>query len=565
MPTSQWLQHPVTVFALPLIILLCAPHLYELLLAGADPSYDEARLQNIANLMDNIYTTLANSTFIPHNAIRRGPHQINTTALRCKPHAAVLRLVNILPYVDTSLVQEPDWIYGGHFMDYRNPDQLAELCDPLRGQSIGWVDYLSPSDLALTNWGTGGWNNDRTWVMLYNTERDAIRIFDAEEWVGRHQAQEELGDAMNDWWFEDMGEYIWDRSDGASHILNAITSNYQSLKWTPWKTSNRENGFGVSPNTIKALLERNGWPDSFNPDQFRIDFIRAKHKPSGKGHAEAVLKRIDDLAGSNQAVVIEGTSTYDSPKGQIHWTQQRLRRHHEALSMTSDDDECALHEWRIQRIIWDIEDQQHELESARLDVAKLCPNGICVQQEDMILWELFALERTYEEARYTNYTQRCKHRLEVAPSKDAEWLEKCTANAASQNSRLTLAYEQSRAEALAHCNRTGCTTLQFPGIRERTNAQIEDLHLEISLAEARINKMHTEHEHKLPANAVSASEEFWRDSALLANGNRYLEAKIEELEQELHRLESGEWGSRGKSWLFAHLRSLEAEENEEED
>ncbi|KAJ4340948.1 hypothetical protein N0V95_007350 [Ascochyta clinopodiicola] len=558
MPTPQWLQHPLTVFALPLIILLCAPHIYKLLPAGADPSFDEARLQTIANLMDDIYTTLANSTFIPHNAIQRGPHQINTTALTCKPSAAVLRLVNILPYVDASLIQEPDWIYGGHFMDYRNPDHLAELCDPLRGETIGWTDYLSSSDLALTNWGTGGWNNDRTWVMLYNTEMDAIRIFDAELWIGGNQAQDEFGEAMNDWWFDD--ELMWDRSDGASHVLRAIIRNYRSLKWTPWETSNRENGFGVHSNITKALLQRNGWPDSFKPDQFNADFIRAKHKPSGKGRAEKVLKRIDDLAGYNRTIVIDDISTYDSPKGEIHWTQQRLRSHREALSMTADDAERALHEWRIQRMIWNIEDLEQELESARLEVSRLCPDGVCVQQEDLILWELLALERAHEEARYTNHAQICSHRLEAAPSRDVEWLEKCMANAASQTWWLNLASEQSRAEALAHCDKTGCTTLPFPSIRERTNAYIEDLHRKISLAEARITKMHTEYEHKLPADVGPAAEDFWRESGLLANGNRYLEDEIENLEQELQRLESGEWGDRGKSWLFAHLREMEEDD-----
>ncbi|KAF9691402.1 hypothetical protein EKO04_010589 [Ascochyta lentis] len=559
MPTSQWLQHPVSVFALPLIILLCAPHVYKLLPAGLDPSYNEAKLQDIANLMHDIYTTLANSTFIPHNAIQRGPHQINTTTLPCKPNAAVLRLVHMLPYVDASLVQEADWIYGGHFMDYRNPEHLAELCDPLRGQSIGWTDYFSQSDLALTNWGTGGWNNDRSWVMIYDTERDAIRIFDAEEWVGRYQAQREFGDEMNDWWFEDMGEYVWDRLNGAMHILRAIVGNYRSLKWTPWETSNREIGFGVPPNTTRALLQHNGWPSSFNPERFRADFIRANHKPSGKGRAEALHKRIEDLAGYNQTIVIGDISTYDSQKGQIHWTQQRLQHHREALSMTADDAESALHEWRIQRTIWDIEDLQHELDTARLEVSKLCPEGVCVQQGDLILWELSALERTREEAQYTNYTRSCKHHLANAPSSDPEWLEKCTANAISQQSWLDLAYTQSRAEALSHCNTTNRTILPFPSIRTRTTTYIENLRLKIVLAEARINKMQNEFENLLPMDGGPAVEEFNRDIALLANGNRYLEDEMQRLEEEVENVESGEWGDRGKSWLFAYLRSEEEE------
>jgi uncharacterized protein (UPF0297 family) len=257
-----------------------------------DPSYDEAKLQKVADLMTDIYTVLANSTFIPHNAITLGPHTINKTALPCKPHAAVLRLIKLLPYVDVSLVETDDWFDGGSFMDYRNPEHLAELCDPLRGQSFGWTDYMSPDDVALTNWGTGGWNNDRTFVMIYNTARNSIRAYDGEEWLERRRAKDLFSSEMNEWWFEEADEYgTWDRTDGAPLVLRAIVSNFRSLLWTPWAMSNKEDGFGVPfgvpTDHIKELLRQNGWPNTFNSTQFRADFTRAKHKPSGKGDAEA--------------------------------------------------------------------------------------------------------------------------------------------------------------------------------------------------------------------------------------------------------------------------------------
>lgn len=139
----RWYQHPFAAFLVPLVTVLCLPQLYKFLPFTINPSYDDGKLQKIASLMDDIYVTLANLTFIPHNAITRGPHNINTSAIACKPSPSVLRLIELLPYVDISLIQEPDWIYGGYFMDYRNPEHLAELCDPLRGQSIGWTDYMA--------------------------------------------------------------------------------------------------------------------------------------------------------------------------------------------------------------------------------------------------------------------------------------------------------------------------------------------------------------------------------------------------------------------------------------
>ncbi|KAF1363691.1 hypothetical protein EJ07DRAFT_173591 [Lizonia empirigonia] len=258
--------------------------------------------------MNDIYGTLANSTFIPHNAVQQGPHHISTTAPPCRPSAAVLRLVKLLPYVDSSLVHEPDWLYGRHFMDYRNPDHLAELCHPLRGQSIGWTDYMAPSDVALTNWGTGGWNNDRTWVLIYNTERDSIRIFNAEEWLHRESAQDEFGAEMNAWWFEDS-EWIWDRPDGAPLVLPAIANNYLSLKRTPWETSNREpshgladrhtvnkvDPFGLENDYLKQTLKRSGWPHTFDPVEFNAEVISAQHAPRSQNMAEAIQARIDSI------------------------------------------------------------------------------------------------------------------------------------------------------------------------------------------------------------------------------------------------------------------------------
>ncbi len=142
MSNPRWLRHPVTVFLVPLIALLGLPQLYELLPHETNSSYDITKLQAIVSSMNDIYGTLANSTFIPRNAITRGPHTINNAAIPCKPSASVLRLIELLPYVDLSLVQEPDWIYGGYFMGYRDPGHLAELCDPLRGQSIGWCHTI---------------------------------------------------------------------------------------------------------------------------------------------------------------------------------------------------------------------------------------------------------------------------------------------------------------------------------------------------------------------------------------------------------------------------------------
>ncbi|KAF3054054.1 hypothetical protein E8E11_010751 [Didymella keratinophila] len=556
----RWLQHPVMVFVIPLITLLALPELYKFLPYVADPSYDEARLQRIANLMDDTYTILADATFIPHNAITRGPHVINHTALPCTPSAAVLRLVEMLPYVDLSLVDEPDWVHGGHFMDYRNPQHLAELCDPCRGQSIDWTDYMSPNDVALTNWGTGGWNNDRTWVLIYDTKRDAIRIFDAELWVTRGGAEREFGRQMHSWWFEDNGELWWDRDDGASHVLRAITNNYKSLEWTPWGTSNRENGFGVSPDVIKNLLIRNGWLKTFDRDQFNADFIRGKHKPSGMGYAEAALRDIERIAGSNQSVfspIEDGWTDWDANVGEWWYAQDRLKRHRQQLAEATDLEEHQVQEWHIQHTEWHLEDLRGRLDTARAEIARLCPNDVCVQEEELILWEFVALQHTYEEVNYTNISQVCEHKVYYTPSDDPAWLDKCISNKRLEHSWLDLAYRQSEAEALAYCKKTGYELLPFKTVFDRARDKITDLEKMIIDDDAALKRLGTAYKDKLPDMKEKASILYAADESALINRRWYIREEIETLEEEMAKLERGEERERGRKWLYDYLRDGE--------
>lgn len=506
---ARWLQHPVTVFVLPLIALLCAPHIYKLLPAGTDPSYDDARLQEIAELMNDIYGTLANSTFIPHNAVQQGPHHINTTALPCRPSAAVLRLVELLPYVDSSLVHEPDWLYGGHFMDYRNPDHLAELCDPLRGQSIGWTDYMAPSDVALTNWGTGGWNNDRTWVLIYNTERDSIRIFEGEEWLHRELAQDEFGTEMNAWWFEDI-EWIWDRPDGAPLVLRAIANNYLSLKRTPWETSNREpshgladrhtvnkvDPFGLENDYLKQIMERSGWPHTFYPVTFNAEVIRAQHAPRSQNIAEAIQARIDSIISTKNVI------------------QERLARHHATLAHAATEKRRSVQRWHIQQCEWDLEDKSAELSRVEQESAELCPNGTCGSNSAPISWQQWALAHKLKAAEVANHSATCDERFNYLEHLDKKMgkernyhtelrLKACVTNEEIKLPYLRRASLDSEADALRHCEETGCRLLRAEDTWARARLRSAECERSVGVAKARIDETLTSAS-QLPADATDA-------------------------------------------------------------
>jgi hypothetical protein len=539
MSTPRWLQHPLTVFLLPFIVLVASPYLYKLLPAGTDPSYDEAKLHKIATSMENIYNVLANTTFIPHNAISRGPHQINKTAITCKPSASVLRLMELLPYVDVSLVDTEDWLFGGSFMDYRNPEHLAQFCDPLRGSSFGWNNYMSLDDIALTSWGTGGWNDDRTWVMIYNTEKNAIRIYEGETFVDLHQAQHEFGSEMENFWFQDIGEYgIWYRKDGAPKILQAITNNYLTLKWTPWTTSHRENDFGISQNRlnafgldeahIKDLMKRNGWPRTFDPVRLNADFIRAKHAPHGRTITEVIHANIQSIIDTKAYI------------------EQRISHHRSALSDATTEEERWIHRWRIQRREWDLEDSLVELPSTEEDMAKVCPDGVCETEPAPILWEFWSLSRTYDAAVHTNSTEKCNQRYQWLDEK-MQWIyenteskrfKACLQNEAIKLSYIRQAFEDSKTDALRHCEPTGCNLLPVSDVFARAETLLSMDKRHITNSEARIAKI-LAIASTVPPEAKNALAEMENAIALLRQEIHGVQSTIDTIEIYVERAKNG--------------------------
>lgn len=536
MPTPQWLQHPFIVFALPLIVLLCAPHAYKLLPASTNPSYDEIRLQRIADLMTDIYGTLSNSTYIPFNAVHPGLHHIDTTALPCKPSASVLRLMALLPYVDSALVDQSDWIYGGAFMDYRNPEHLAELCDPLRGRGIGWTDYMAPSDIALTNWGTGGWNNDRTWVMIYNTERDSIRIFDAEDWLHRSLAQDEFGQEMSASWFEDHGEFMWDRPHGAAPMLRAIANNYRSLKWIPWETSNRgapdygiefnkNDAFDLEDDFVRDYMKHNHWPDRFHPWKFRAAVIRAKHNPRGRSFIESLEARISLLLGSQANI------------------EEQLAHHHVTPLDISNKSEHWLHRWRTQKLEWKLDDDLAELSLLEDEKEDLCPAGVC-RPIPPALWQHWNLALTYQVIEHDNRTEKCGLKFQVLDSQ-GQWIYgsphdanhipaisqywSCVHNYNLHSYNVKLALEASTADVERQCLETLCKPLGVENAWKRAELSINVYKRDIAAAEARKAKI-LDFLSQIPNNAELELHEVHDSIKLLDLGLQSLTQTLNDLE-----------------------------------
>jgi hypothetical protein len=521
----------LSAFILPLVAILSFPHIYKLLTYGSYSLNEEQRLQEVASLMDSIYTTLANMTFIPHVSINRGPHTINASDIKCKASPSVIRLMELLPYVDNSLVQTSDWIFGGVFIDYRRSDHLKySICDPLRGEGFGWTDYMTSTTIALTDWGTGGWNGDRTLVILYDTDLQAISMYDGETWVDQGVSQRVFGAHLpeitgNQWGtVRDLGD-----SFSALGMLRTIRDNFLTLKWIPWETSHKENGFGVQPDQIRKLLLQNGWPHSFSADQFNADFIRTKHKPSGRGYARHADRRIKRL-GPHSGDKLEWYQ-----KGDIAERIEHLARIKAALKAAKDDDDKAMQEWRLRSTTLDLEQDYADLQAAEEDLKRLCPDGVCVAPRDLILWEYRSLERAHEKSLHANHTSECTNRLsellEHMPP-DPSRFNSCLDQVALENRWLHLAYTQSKAEALKHCAATGTELLPPDNVERRAKAMIAMLEKEIVRGENRLEKMAAWRQ-LVPEGAERTRKVTRRHEDPVKERNRKFRARIEWIEKEL--------------------------------
>jgi hypothetical protein len=543
-----WLQHPAVVFFLPLILLLSGPSLYNLYSPNTVLPSTESRLEEISSLLDEIYTTLVNMTFIPATAIKRGPHQINTTVIPCGRDLAAIRLMEIMPYVDRvevedeDEVQRTDWLYGGEFVDYRRSEHLVEGCDPIKADNTFWS--ITPTIVALTNWGTGGWNNDRTHVLLYDIEHNAIKIWHGEDWIRFRESSKPRPQYYEDsitGLFRDgvqmpsigkLDEHFGDLISwfDAPWLLRRILEAYQSLAWTPWETSNREDGWGVNVTILPELMRKNGWPANFDADQFNADFIRARHAPSGKGHAEAVYAKIEDL---------DGFTKDDSTGhgGAINMAKHNIASYEMQARNAADEQDRWLHTFRAQLHRWRLQRHEADLIAAKQEAERLCPGGVCVAPEDLILWEFHSLEKAYQKRqRAPSPEAMCESDLDglIEWAPPSPRYENCVTKRRREAHWLYLAYTQSRADALSHCANTGAELIPQPSFQERATAKISELNEAIERDQARAVVMY-DWLPNLPEHAEQARMYFEMEASGAANGPWYMRDTIKWIEEVLAR------------------------------
>ncbi|RAL15788.1 uncharacterized protein BO97DRAFT_383518 [Aspergillus homomorphus CBS 101889] len=321
------------------------------------PTHQKAQLHEVADLMLEIYQTLVDMRYLDPMSIQMGPH--NLTALNPQFQEldidpAVQYLYSILPYIDTSLDGTADFLHGGEFADFLRP----------RAGESG-----PRSLLRLGNHGS---------VIVYDARRHLIWIIDQEGWATTDLALQEVEAKDPQSPNRNSFEHIPHRPAGDA--LRDIVRWYRGLDEIPPRWEFAWYDWSVEPYgvPVRALYEKNGWPDEFDGDAFEVDYTRAYAR-----------LEVDEFSQEPIVDVERRRDAVEYAEGSItHWIESLAR------AQTKEE------QWEARWAIWGSERahanaEDHLVLAERLAKA-LCPGEVCMRSQDRPLWELQWLREEVE-------------------------------------------------------------------------------------------------------------------------------------------------------------------------
>ncbi|KAF7167586.1 hypothetical protein CNMCM5623_000892 [Aspergillus felis] len=323
------------------------------------PPDQKARLQEVANLMLEIYQTLAQMRYLHPAGIEQGPHNIDHLRPlyeKLKIDPAIIYLYSILPYVNTHVAGNKDFFHGGAFTDFRREEDVMRGRDPFYGCPVG-DDYDDENGPYI-----------RPWVAPLSRlgNHQSMIIYDAHK---EEKEPKKKSKNRND--IEPIP------SRRAGDVLRDIIRWYRSLDEIPGgeHCSGEWTGYDIP---LKELYREYGWPDNFDGDGFQIAQARAHGASSAKYVAEEPLRCVEKFKLWRRSA--EG----------------RVSAHQAELAAAKSTDEA----WAARFKLW-----MEELRSARniesltkaeQEAERLCPGGVCQRKEDLPLWELERLQHEYK-------------------------------------------------------------------------------------------------------------------------------------------------------------------------
>lgn len=408
----------------------------------------KARLHEVANLMLDIYTTLAEMRYIDPAGIVRGPHDMShleETYAELDLDPAVIYLHSILPYIDEEQAGASDFLHGGAFVDFRDSREVQQDRDPVYSDPHG-DDFQAHDGPYMRPWYTSlqRLGNHRS-IIIYDAREHRIWIFDQEscgstdpvinenwhepgvgiqiegDWRGvlddiEQEAISDSSDDSSDFWSDK------DDMDGAASDLmdeeEDVDMNYESDGESeseesetdlddPGQNGNRIEGI-PSRSAGDVLRDINRWyrelkelpgggecTDFRLEDDHRLREIYVKHGWPNNFNGDAFdLDYVRAKCAENAHWdAFEPLNQARSCEGRVYCDGVLIRRQLDEINNAKTLDDYWLARVEL------FKKQQNYLESlaalryAIEEAERLCPGGQCQRKEDLPLWELGALAK----------------------------------------------------------------------------------------------------------------------------------------------------------------------------
>lgn len=413
----------------------------------------KARLHEVADLLLEIYQTLARMQYIAAASIQPGPHDLTAQLPLYASLGLDQRLIylySIMPYIDPLSVDHDAKFYQScSFIDFRQEDDVREARD--FHLDIGDPEQaLRPWTTALARFGSFGKLvvyeakrhvvffvdnhsyengdpglrgrierlNEETgevehYEIPYGGGSPEVRIVDVEAWKreneweadddddeeeGEGEEQEEDGDDEDKNEDEESEPQIpWDYFDSrpAGAVLRDILRWYRELSDVPGCAKWEEEWVDYE-DELRALYRKHGWPgEDFDGDAFDLD--RARVKPA------AEIKFDPGRAGLDTQYLERIVEEREKATKAVASEAQ-----HKLATAKSPDEE-----WVVRWEIWNAEQGANASKNRLRRAEELADWGSRNQKiEELPLWEWNCIQRHLERTQQT--VERLKEELEGA-------------------------------------------------------------------------------------------------------------------------------------------------------
>ncbi|CAG9950890.1 unnamed protein product [Clonostachys rosea f. rosea IK726] len=257
-------------------------------------------MQEVGDLVTDLYETLAEMRCIEPADIKRGPHNItlpgdtgDSSYNRIDP--AIANLYSILPYVEYKFSGHRNFFRGSFFLGFRRERHRRQSRGPFRVIPNTDRDFNTTNGPYTPSWVTPlSVIGTRPVSILYNARQHRIWILNVEEHRSADLALEGVEPSPargidNRWAFDHLpSRPAPDRPQGHEAVVSRIQSRPDSL---------RSSGGEAKLEERMRLFQKHGWPDAFDSKAFQMEPVRKNSARLAAWHAEAplrVMKRLED-------------------------------------------------------------------------------------------------------------------------------------------------------------------------------------------------------------------------------------------------------------------------------